>query len=141
MLCVNQYPKIVRYFQTVQSNIRLTLSDSMFFFDALASGIIYHSTQKQLPSDYEIRHVYHNLISENSTKTESEIVNEISRFYSGQPDCLLKFGSVKALNTNVYNAKIFGMKEFASSITVVHEFYGWFKVTSMLKKQLCLIRQ
>lgn len=45
---------------------------------------------------------------------------------------VLDFGRVNAMNATVYSVKIFGIPGFQSSITVVHEFFGVFRVTSML---------
>ena len=55
-------------------------------------------------------------------------------FYRGEPMAVLDFGGVKALNTTIYSAKIFGIPDFKSSITGVYNFFGVFRVTSMLTK-------
>jgi hypothetical protein len=55
--------------------------------------------------------------------------------YAGEPMAALNFGRINALNATVYSVKAFGVPEFLSSITIVHDFYGVFRVTSMLSKQ------
>jgi hypothetical protein len=45
---------------------------------------------------------------------------------------ILEFGDPDTKNENIYKVTIFGLPEFKSSITIVHEFFGKFKVTSML---------
>ena len=44
----------------------------------------------------------------------------------------MTFGEPDARNKRIYTVTIFGIPEFKSSITVIHEFFGTFKVTSML---------
>jgi hypothetical protein len=102
------------------------------FFNGLSYGIIYKTARKRLPDNYQTRHVYHNLHIENISDNEKSIVEEISKFYSGVPGQSLKFGDIKTENKSIYTAKILGKPNFQSSITIVHEFFGHFKVTSML---------
>jgi hypothetical protein len=61
--------------------------------------------------------------------------NELG-IHSFPPMEVLNFGHVNARNATVYSVKIFGIPGFQSSITVVHEFYGVFRVTSMLTRIL-----
>jgi|GEM_PF-2755156 len=49
---------------------------------------------------------------------------------------VLNFGQVKTLNETIYSARIFGLPDFRSSITVVHRFFGAFRVTSMLTNRV-----
>ena len=48
----------------------------------------------------------------------------------------LDFGQVNTANTTVYSARLFGVSDFNSSITVAHHFFGRFRVTSMLSLRL-----
>jgi len=101
------------------------------FFTALSCGIIYKSCGSSLPDNYKIDHVYHSL--HNDSDGMAQVVEDsINRFYSGRPMDFLEFGDPDTQNKRIYTVKIFGIPEFKSSITVVHEFFGTFKVTSML---------
>ena len=105
------------------------------FFDALSFGIVHKACKGSLPADYQAGHVYHNFET-NSESPEEKAIKEILRgLYGGEPLAALNFGQVKALNTTVYSVKVFGIPGFLSSITVVHDFFGVFRVTSMLSKQ------
>jgi hypothetical protein len=53
-------------------------------------------------------------------------------FYSGNPSGSIEVGKIRALNASIYTAKLFGIPSYRSSITVVHVFYGSFRVTSMV---------
>jgi hypothetical protein len=105
------------------------------FFTALSYGIVYKACGASLPSDYVTGHVYHNLERGEDAPDLAALEAMIGSFYKGQPLATLDFGAVKALNASVYSVKIFGISDFRSSITIVHEFFGTFKVTSMLSKQ------
>jgi hypothetical protein len=104
------------------------------FFTALSNGIVYKACSATLPSDYTVRHVYHNF-GQKKKGLERKTEDMIRSFYVGKPMAALDFGQVKALNTSVYTVKLFGVPGFLSSITVVHEFFGRFRVTSMLTKE------
>jgi hypothetical protein len=52
------------------------------------------------------------------------------------PMAFMDFGRVDALNSAVYSVKIFGIPGFKSSLTIVHDFFGIFRVTSMLTKHI-----
>jgi hypothetical protein len=100
------------------------------FFTALSCGIVFKACGVSLPSHYNIGHSYHSL--ESQTPEIREMNEHLEQFYSGLPPKLLEFGKVDTQNTRIYTVKIFGAQSFQSSITLVHEFYGTFKVTSML---------
>jgi hypothetical protein len=105
------------------------------FFSALSYGIIFKACGQRLPSDYTTWHIYHNLYQPNESPQAQSLKQGLLHSYSGEPPECLQFGNVKTLNASIYSAKIFGLTGFQSSITVVHEFYGVFRVTSMLSKQ------
>jgi hypothetical protein len=94
-----------------------------------------------LPAGYTTGHVYHNFKHENETSEEKVVEALVSSFYTGKPMAALDFGRVNALNTTVYSVKLFGIPGFKSSITVVHDFFGVFRVTSMLSKQMVPVRR
>jgi len=101
------------------------------FFTALSCGIIYKSCGSSLPDNYKIAHVYHSLQNDNDGMAQV-IEDAIDKLYSGVPMDFMEFGDPDTKNKRIYTVKIFGIPEFKSSITVVHEFFGTFKVTSML---------
>jgi hypothetical protein len=106
------------------------------FFNALSCGIVFKACGKRLPAQYSIEHVYHNFWDPGETPEEKEFKNHLQSFYSGKPIAVLDFGRVRALNTSVYSVKVFGIPGFGSSITIVHDFFGVFRVTSMLTRQV-----
>jgi len=75
------------------------------------------------------------------TPEEKEFKRSLLSFYSGEPMAVLDFGRVRALNTSVYSVKVFGIAGFRSSITIVHDFFGVVRVTSMLTRQVDHPRQ
>lgn len=101
------------------------------FFTALSCGIIYKTCKASLPNNYKISHIYHSLISQDDPKIQA-IDFAIEKFYSGKPMDFMKFGEPGTKNENIYTVTIFGVPGYKSSITVVHLFFGVFKVTSML---------
>ncbi|WP_423460309.1 hypothetical protein [Ottowia sp. VDI28] len=101
------------------------------FFTALSCGIVYKTCKTSLPKNYKIGHIYHNFIGQNDPEIQA-IESEIEKFYSGKPMGFMKFGEPGARNENIYAVTIFGLPDYKSSITVVHLFFGVFKVTSML---------
>lgn len=102
------------------------------FFTSLSCGIVYKSCQKSLPINYSIQHVYHNFDDSNESAQERNLKLILSKFYAEELMEVMDFGQVNALNKTVYSVKIFGVPNFASSITIVYEFFGIFRVTSML---------
>jgi hypothetical protein len=105
------------------------------FFTALSYGIVYKACGGSLPRVYRTGHVYHNF-EDNMESAQGKAFKQMLRaFYAGEPLAALNFGRVNALNTSVYAVKVFGVPGFLSSITIVHDFFGMFRVTSMLSKQ------
>lgn len=102
------------------------------FFTSLSCGIICKSCKKSLPINYSIQHIYHDFYDSNKSLQEENIELMLLNFYTGKPMEAMDFGQVNALNTSVYSVKIFGVPNFRSSITIVHKFFGAFRVTSML---------
>jgi len=105
------------------------------FFNALSFGIVYKACGRSLPPDYQASHVYHNFVDQSETPQERCLKEALLSFYAGEPIAALQFGQIKALNRSVYSTKVFGAPEFLSSITIVHDFFGRFRVTSMLSKK------
>lgn len=103
------------------------------FFTALSCGIIYKSCGSSLPMNYKVSHFFHNLLSEIDSQVK-DIQNVINNFYDGKPMDFMEFGSPDMKNEKIYTATIFGVPNFQSSITIVHRFFGIFKVTSMLTR-------
>jgi hypothetical protein len=101
------------------------------FFTALSCGIIYKSCGSSLPANYKVSHVYHNFQSGVDQDTR-ELEDAIGTLYSGQPMDFMEFGELDARNERIYAVTIFGIPQFQSSITIVHIFFGVFRVTSML---------
>jgi hypothetical protein len=58
----------------------------------------------------------------------------IEEFYSGNPLAVMEFGKPGLHNERIYTAEVFGPPDFEGSITIVHLFFGKFKVISMLSK-------
>ncbi len=103
------------------------------FFTALSCGLIYKSQKAQLPRNYRINHIYHQL-PDNGTAEWKLLVEGIDKFYDAKPLRVMNFGSPDALNERIYTVEIHGIPQFAGSITIVHRFFGVFKVTSMLTR-------
>lgn len=101
------------------------------FFTALSCGIIFKSCGASLPTNYDISHVYCNLES-GTDEPITEIENGIERFYSGKPMDFMEFGKPNTQNESIYTVEIYGIPKFQSSITVVHVFFGKFKIITML---------
>lgn len=105
------------------------------FFDALSCGIIFKSCGQSLPKDYKLVHIFHNFIDESEPIEEKNYKQGLLDFYSNKkPLEFLKFGNIKNSNQNVYAVCLFGLPDFQGSITIVHDFFGIFKVTSMVSK-------
>lgn len=100
------------------------------FFTALSCGIVFEACGQSLPEHYRISHVYHSL--EYGDPLWKTMADQTERFYSGSIPNFMEFGDVDAQNARIYTVRMIGMKSFQSSITLVHQFYGTFKVTSML---------
>ena len=98
------------------------------FFTALSCGIIYKSCGSSLPKEYKLKHIYFNLGHNLFVELETE------KFYKGKPQDFMNFGKPNTRNERIYTVKIFGIPEFKSSITIVHLFFGKFKVISMLSR-------
>lgn len=103
------------------------------FFTSLSCGIVYKACKNSLPDNYDINHVYHNFDDSNESQEERTLKQLLLDLYSGKPLEVMNFGRVSALNETVYSVKLFGVSNFGSSITIVHNFFGVFRVTSMLK--------
>ena len=106
------------------------------FFTALSCGIVYKACGAGLPAEYRFNHIYHNFKDVPETPEEKALQLAALDLYSGEPVAVMNFGQVDALNATVYSVKVFGIPGFKSSITIVHDFYGAFRVTSMLTKHL-----
>jgi hypothetical protein len=111
------------------------------FFAALSYGVIYKACGASLPAEYETGHVYHNFKDDAEPPEEMALNKALLDFYSGEPIAVLNFGRINALNAPVYSVKVFGILGFKSSITVVHDFFGAFRVTSMLTKHVGLAQK
>ncbi|ADL51378.1 hypothetical protein [Clostridium cellulovorans] len=118
---------------TVKYKVDISRFDE--FFTALSCGIIYKSCDCSLPLHYSISHIYPNFESNDDFKVK-QIEKFIDQFYSGKPMNFINFGKPNTKNESIYTVKVFGIPEFKSSITIVHEFYGTFKVISMLTTTL-----
>lgn len=101
------------------------------FFDSLSCGIIFKSCGETLPKNYSINHIYCSLISDQDPLM-NQAEAEIEAFYSGKPMDFMEFGRTNTSNERIYTVEIFGIPNFGSSITLVHTFFGKFKVISML---------
>lgn len=106
------------------------------FFDALSCGLIFHVAKDQLPESYSMRNIYHNLIDESLSPEEEQLIASMEQFYESETPDILQFGEAQLQNEDIYIAQIFGIAGFQSSITIIHLFYGHFKVTSMLSRIL-----
>ncbi|MGO6781217.1 hypothetical protein ACCT13_21050 [Rhizobium ruizarguesonis] len=103
------------------------------FFTALSCGLIYKSQRKPLPPEYRIGHIYHRLIS-NADAERQALHDGIDHYYDQEPLGIMNFGKPDTRNERIYTVDIHGLPEFRSSITIVHKFFGVFKVTSMLTR-------
>ncbi len=102
------------------------------FFSALSFGVIYKTCGVSLPINYKVSHIFHNFIDESSDPRVKTIEDYIEKYYSGNPMNFITFGELGTNNESIYTTTIFGIPGYKSSITIVHLFYGIFKVTSML---------
>lgn len=104
------------------------------YFDALCFGLVFKVAGRPLPAHFQIGHEFHNFVDSNATPLDSFVRKQLGLAYSGNPSKEWDFGQVKTMNATVYSAKLFGAPDFESSITIRHEFYGVFRVTSMLRQ-------
>lgn len=101
------------------------------FFDSLVYGIVRKHLGRSLPASYLVRHIYHQLSSSDSPPVSAFKV-ELESFYENKLIGVIEIGNLKNENQSIYHCRVFGLQDFTSSITIIHEFYGAFKVTSML---------
>ncbi len=103
------------------------------FFTALSCGLVFKSQKSPLPANYKIGHIYHQFAGEGDEELRA-IEAAIGHFYEGPPLNILTFGKPETRNERIYTVEIYGMPRFHGSITIVHKFFGVFKVTSMLTR-------
>lgn len=103
------------------------------FFSALSCGIVQRTCSVPLPHNYKINHIYNSFVGERDPVAQA-IERGIAEFYAGKPMDIMAFGEPGAKNERIYTATIFGIPDYASSITIIHMFFGTFKVTSMLTR-------
>lgn len=101
------------------------------FFTALSCGIIFKTCKKQVPENYFIHHQYPNFVSDDG-EPSAHMPDFFQELLAGEPTGVLNFGKPNTQNERIYTVKVFGMPGFGSSITVIHLFYGKFKVVSLL---------
>lgn len=120
---------------TVDGGVKYPVDTARFdeFFTALSCGLIYKSQKAPLPSNYRIGHIYHRFISDADAELKA-LEESIDRFYDGKPLDIMSFGNPGARNERIYTVEIHGLPGFQGSITIVHRFFGVFKVTSMLTR-------
>lgn len=118
----------------VDGNVAYVVDIARFdeFFTALSCGLIYKSQKAQLPSEYQVGHIYHRLISE--YEEWNAFGSHLDQFYDEKPLSVMSFGNPDTRNKRIYTCEIHGLPDFQGSITIVHRFFGVFKVTSMLSK-------
>lgn len=58
---------------------------------------------------------------------EQLLIAGMDEFYAPGALADFQFGSVGTRNTKIYAVKMFGLPDFQTSITVIHEFFGKFK--------------
>jgi hypothetical protein len=102
------------------------------FFNALSCGLVYHIAKDKLPQNFSMENYYYNFIDESLSIKEMEFMSHMEQFYDSETPDILHFGEANLRNKAIYTAKIFGIAEFHSSITIVHLFFGHFKVISSL---------
>lgn len=103
------------------------------FFTALSCGMIFKSCGSALPKNYTINHIFHSLENESNPQIK-DLESMIDTFYSGKPLDFMEFGDPDTKNERIYTVSVFGIPDFGSSISIVHKFFGVFKVTSMLTR-------
>jgi hypothetical protein len=120
---------------TVPGGVMYPVDHARFdeFFTALSCGLIYKSQEAPLPSDYRIDHIYHRFVSYADAEQQA-FEAHIDRFYDEKPLDFMAFGNPETRNERIYTVEIHGRPRFQGSITIVHRFFGVFKVTSMLTR-------
>lgn len=103
------------------------------FFTALSCGLICKSQKATLPSNYRIHHIYHRFVGAADAERQA-VEGHIDTFYNGKPLDFMAFGNPETQNERIYTVQIHGLPAFQGSITIVHVFFGTFKVTSMLTR-------
>ena len=103
------------------------------FFTALSCGVVFKSQKAPLPANYVIKHIYHSLV-DNADAAMNVFKVEIEEFYKNKPMTFMEFGTLDLHNERTYTVEVHGRPNFESSITIVHLFFGKFKVTSMLTR-------
>ncbi len=116
-------------------SVRYLLDTKRFdeFFTALSFGLIYKSQKATLPPNYSVHHIYHRLIGETDAELQA-LEAHIDLFYDAKPLDFMTFGNPDARNERIYSVEIHGIPGFKGSITIVHKFFGVFKITSMLTR-------
>lgn len=103
------------------------------FFTALSCGIIFKTCGMQVPENFVIHHQYPCFSSESSAvKQGLQYLEEFERLISNESIKVLEFGKPNIQNERIYSVKILGGEDFKTSITIIHVFYGKFKVVSFL---------
>lgn len=102
------------------------------FFTALSCGIVFKTCNEQLPENYFIHHQYPNFSNEKGDEQGLRVFREFELLVAGKPMAALDFGKPNTKNERIYSVNVHGIPGFKSSITVVHLFYGTFKVVSFL---------
>jgi len=87
-----------------------------------------------MPANYSINHIYPSLATGGDSVSKA-LKQGIEEFYSGKPLAVMEFGKPGLHNERIYTAEVFGLPDFEGSITIVHLFFGKFKVISMLSKK------
>lgn len=103
------------------------------FFTALSFGLIFKSQKAPLPSNYRVSHIYHRFL-DNAGAELRAMEETIDRLYNEKPLDFMAFGNPETQNERIYTVQIHGLPDFQGSITIVHLFFGTFKVTSMLTR-------
>ena len=102
------------------------------FFTALSCGIIFKTCNKQVPQNYSIHHQYPNFSTDQGENESLQMLETFEKFMSTEPTNVLDFGKPNTQNERIYSLKVFGIPNFNSSVTIIHLFYGKFKVISFL---------
>jgi hypothetical protein len=117
------------------------------FFDCLTHGIIFKKLKKKVdPGSYRLRHVYrnfrHKFTDQDDEKMHEKMLGYMDGFMLSDTLSSINFSFIdkKSKNQEIYSVKIMGADslirgdELTSSITVVHTFYGKFRVISLLTR-------
>lgn len=117
-------------------SVRYLVDISRFdrFFDALSCAIVFKAFGSSLPMNYKVNHIYHNLHDQKPSLIRNLFYKLLLWFYSGRNAETLEFGQVPTMNRSIYDVKIVGLDGYKDSLTLLHTFYGVFKVTSMLTR-------